>query len=84
MLDKIANDKILYNLAVLRYKEINSKFDDKELFPSDFYLSKDYHLKVEIIAEAIQKNILVEDTNGYKNNFEKLKTNRKNNNVDQY
>ncbi len=72
MIDKREKDKQLYILAILNYKKKHPKIDNQELFPSDFYLNQDYHLKVEIIAEAIQKGIRVEDTDGYQNNFVKL------------
>ena len=64
-------DKDLYTIAVLRYKEENPNLDLDNLFSSDWNLNKDYKLKVEIIAEAIQKGILVEDTDTYKQVFVK-------------
>lgn len=66
-------DKDLYTIAVMRYKEENPNIKDEYLFPMDFNLSSNYHLKVDIIAEAIQKKILVVDTELYKNNFIKNK-----------
>ena len=60
------DDKDLYTLAVLRYKEENPNLDLDNLFSSDWNLNKNYKLKIEIIAEAIQKHILVEDTDLYK------------------
>ena len=62
-------DKDLYTIAVMRYKDENSNIKDEDLFPMDFNISSNYHLKVEIIAEAIQKKILVVDTELYKKNF---------------
>ena len=62
-------DKELYTIAVMRYKEENPNIDSNDLFPTDFNLSDNYHLKVEVIAEAIQKKILVKDTDLYKDNF---------------
>lgn len=62
-------DKDLYTIAVMRYKDENSNVKDEDLFPMDFNISSNYHLKVEIIAEAIQKKILVVDTELYKNYF---------------
>ena len=64
-------DKDLYTIAVMRYKDENSNIKDDDLFPVDFNLSSNYHLKVEIIAEAIQNEILVVDTELYKNIFKK-------------
>ena len=63
------NDKDLYVLAFMRYKEKNPNKSDEELFPPKWDLSRNYHLKVEIIAEAIQKHILIEETDLYKNKF---------------
>lgn len=62
-------DKDLYTLAVMRYKEENPNIKTEDIFPMDFNISSNYHLKVEIIAEAIQKKILVVDTELYKNYF---------------
>ena len=63
-----------YNIYVLMetsYKDKQKEKDilntnEDDLFPKDWYLSKDYKLKTEILAEAIDKNILVKDTNKYK------------------
>lgn len=65
------DDKDLYALAVLRYKEETPNLDLDNLFSSDWNLNKNYKLKIEIIAEAIQKGILVEDTDTYKQVFVK-------------
>ena len=62
-------DKDLYTIAVMRYKEENPNIKGEDLFPMDFNISSNYHLKVEIIAEAMQKKILVVDTELYKNYF---------------
>lgn len=65
------DDKDLYTLAVLRYKEENPNLDLDNLFSSDWNLNKNYKLKVEIIAEAIQNGITVEETDTYKQVFVK-------------
>ena len=44
--------------------ELNTDRDN--LFPDNWYLIKNYKLKTEILTEAIDKNILVKDTNKYK------------------
>ena len=62
-------DKDLYVIAVMRYKEVNPDLTDEELFPFDWNLSSNYHLRNEIIAEAIVKGVLVNETDLYKNSF---------------
>ena len=65
------SDKELYTIAVLRYKEENENLNVDNMFSVDWNLCKDYPLKVNIIAEAIQKHILVEETDLYKKVFVK-------------
>ncbi len=67
----IEKDKDLYTIAVLRYKEENPNLNFDDMFSMEWNLSKDYHLKTIIIAQAIQNHVLIEDTELYKNNFEK-------------
>ena len=62
-------DKDLYTIAVMRYKEENPDIKDDDLFLNDFNISSNYHLKVEIIAEAINNKLLIVDTELYKKNF---------------
>ena len=62
-------DKELYVIAVMRYKEINPDLTDEELFPFDWNLNNNYHLKIEIIAEAIKNGVLIKETDLYKNSF---------------
>ncbi len=42
-------------------------FNEKDIFPYDWYRIKDYQLKLEILSEALEKNILIKDTSKYKN-----------------
>lgn len=67
------DDFNLYVVAELTYKK---KYGNKnDLFPIDWYSSKNYKLKTEIIAEAIKKDIKIEDTNLYQTQFiEGIKT----------
>ena len=60
-------DYNLYVIAELNY----SKHHDGEqnIFPIDWYSTKDYKYKTEIIAEALKKNILIEDTELFQNRF---------------
>lgn len=67
------DDFNLYLIAELTYTK---KYENRNnLFPTDWYSSKNYKLKAEIIAEAIKKNIKIEDTNLYQTKFiEGIKT----------
>ena len=62
-------DKDLYVIAVMRYKEENPNIKEEELFPLDWNISNNYHLKTEIIAEAIQNHTLVQNTELYQKKF---------------
>lgn len=57
----------LYVLAEINYKDLFKL--QENIFPSDWYNSKDYKLKTEIIAQAIDNNILIVDTPLYKEKF---------------
>ena len=69
-------DKDLYTLALLRYKEENPNINQEEMFSIDWNLCKDYKLKTIIIAKAIQNHMLVENTEMYKKHFSKIKRNQ--------
>ena len=57
----------LYVIAELRYKELHQGEDN--IFPIDWYSSKNYKLKNKIIAEAIEKNIEIKKTELYQTKF---------------
>jgi len=59
------NEFELYTMAEIAYEK---KFKDNEelLYPKNWYQNKDYKQKIEIIAEAIKENILIENTEKYK------------------
>ena len=65
-------DKELYVIATMRYKDAHPNLEKDDLFPNDWNSNNNYHKKIEIIAEAIQNNILVKDTNLYKQTFKEL------------
>ena len=69
--NKIEKDKKLYTLAVMRYKEEFPNIDVYNSFTDEWNLSKNYNLKVVIIADAIKNHISIEDTKLYKENFPK-------------
>ena len=56
----------LYVLAELRYKDNFKDLKDEEIFPNDWYSSKNYKLKIEIILESLKENKLIKDTENYK------------------
>ena len=60
-------DLNLYVMAELNYKKLHDS--DDNIFPMDWYSNKNYKLKTEIIAEAIKKNIKIEDTELYNTKF---------------
>lgn len=60
-------DYDLYVMSEIAYKDKHKIESDDEIFPNNWYSSKNYKVKTEIIAEAIEKNILVEETELYKN-----------------
>lgn len=65
----------LYTLAEITYiKHFENKIENKEyLFPENWYENKNYKLKIEIITEAIKKNILIEYTQKYQDIIEGVK-----------
>lgn len=60
----------LYILAETSYikkmKEKDISFNDKNIFPNDWYKYTNYKDKIEILNEALEKNILIKDTELYK------------------
>jgi len=59
-------DYDLYVMSEIAYKDKYKLDSEDELFPDNWYSSKNYKVKIEIIAEAIEKNILIEETDRYK------------------
>ncbi len=60
-------DYNLYVIAELNYKKHHE--GEEDIFPVDWYSSKDYKYKTEIIAEALRNNILIEETELFQNRF---------------
>lgn len=56
----------LYVISEVTYQKEHKELSEKALFPYDWYSITDYRLKLEIITEALNKNILIEDTILYK------------------
>ena len=67
------DDYKLYVLAELCYKKEHKDINEEELFPNDWYSSKNYKLKTEIIAEALNSNKKVEEVDKYLNLQEGVK-----------
>ena len=61
------DDFNLYVIAEMTYKKRHQ--EDANQFPMDWYSSKNYKLKTEIIAEALKNNIRVDETELYNNEF---------------
>ena len=68
------NDKYDYELYVLAEANyVKKHYNDKNIFPTDWYSTKDYKYKTEVIAEALRKNILIEEKELYQNRFDNKK-----------
>lgn len=63
------NDFDLYIIAELKYKKAHRDIPENKLFPFDWYSSRNYVLKTKIILEAIKKNIEINKTDLYQENF---------------
>lgn len=61
------DDFNLYIIAELTYKKRHANIEN--LFPFNWYSSKNYRIKTEIIADALKNNIKIEDTNLYQIQF---------------
>ena len=61
---EIEQIKKLYTITEMTY--IKGKENIGNLFPIDWYSSTDYIKKIEILGEAIKKNILIVETDKYK------------------
>ena len=58
-------DYNLYLLAELTYKSEHKDIEEDILFPTNWYSINNYKLKIEIIDEALEKNIYIKDTKSY-------------------
>ena len=65
------DDKLfeLYTLSELAYENQFKNFivNKDALYPKDWYATKNYKEKIEIIAEAIKTNNLITNTSKYQN-----------------
>lgn len=69
----------LYTLIELSYeKHFKSLVDEYEsLYPIDWYKIRSYKEKIEILSESLSKNILIKDTEKYKDTKSCIKYLRK-------
>lgn len=70
-MDNKKMDKMIYLMVLQTYLEKNNCPNSEEairkLFPEKWGLIEDYHLKSDILNEAINNNVKVEETQGYIN-----------------
>lgn len=74
--DNLLQLYIISELAYIQHFE-NQNINQDLLFPSQWYESKNYKLKIEIIAESIKNNTLIEFTPKYQDFIEGVKTYKK-------
>ncbi len=60
-------DNLEFNIYLMLEIKYQKKFGKS--FPVDWYSSTDYKLKIEIITEALDNNIKIEETNKYRNKY---------------
>lgn len=70
------NDDLMIAILENEYLETRNKKDDNnsenESFPSEWFSSSNKEKKIEILLEALHKNIDIEDTDLYQDIIEKV------------
>lgn len=67
----ITNEQLACKLLEFEYiksrgRQVTYNLDNNyDLFPSDWFDNESYIVKIEILKEAIDKNILIHETEGY-------------------
>jgi len=56
----------LYVISEMTYQKEHKELSEEVLFPFNWYMITNYKLKLEILTEALNKNILIKDTELYK------------------
>ena len=56
----------IYIVSEIKYQKDHKELSEAELFPFNWYSITNYKLKLEILTEALNKNILIKDTIRYK------------------
>ena len=57
--------KTYVEYELLYEEKMKKKYKDKELYPKYWYRIFDYQLKIDILKEALDNNVLIMDTNKY-------------------
>lgn len=66
----------LYILSEMAYEDtfINTVDSKEELYPEGWYGMNNYEKKIEVLGEALEKNVLIVYTDGYQTMLEGVKT----------
>ena len=59
-------DYFLFLQAELAYQHAHEDMDEEDLYPFSWYSASGYKFRTEIIAEALEKGVLVQDTELYR------------------
>ena len=51
---------------VLYETKMKKEHDENKIYPSNWYRIYDYQLKIDILIEALDNNLLISDTSKYK------------------
>lgn len=69
--EKMNAPDIAYSILEIRYIKMRGREvsinprDNRDLYPCDWFINNDIRKKSEILAEAIKKNCLIVETEGY-------------------
>ena len=72
-------DEMIYKMMEINYikamgREVSSNpIDNDDLYPLDWFSNQNYRKKIDILTEAIDKKILIIDTEGYNEIIEGVK-----------
>ncbi len=76
-MNDLSEDKIAYYMlenAYIKYKGKNPEDDDtQDLFPFGWHSNENYNKKIEILSEAINKDVDITETDGYLDIIEGVK-----------
>lgn len=72
-------DEMVYKMMEINYikamgrKVTSNPLDNDDLYPLDWFSNQNYRKKIDILTEAINKKILIIDTEGYNEIIEGVK-----------
>lgn len=72
-------DEMIYKMMEINYikamgREVSSNpIDNDDLYPLDWFSNQNYRKKIDILTEAIDKKILIINTEGYNEIIEGVK-----------